>query len=44
MVSTEPPSANGTLQTTFDLGYIGGEMNIEDASSTIDGIFCYIYE
>lgn len=43
-IKNEPPSADGTLETTFNLGYVGDEMTIADASSTIDGIFCYIYE
>lgn len=39
----EPPSANGTLDTTLNLGYNGGTKTIGELSSTIDGIFCYIY-
>jgi tyrosinase len=39
-----PPSANGTLDTTMDLGYNGGMYAIRDLVSTIDGPFCYIYE
>ncbi|TVY64353.1 Tyrosinase-like protein orsC, partial [Lachnellula suecica] len=38
-----PPSANGTLDTTMDLGYNGGSYHIRDLVSTIDGPFCFIY-
>ncbi|KAM0124116.1 hypothetical protein ACHAO1_011136 [Botrytis cinerea] len=42
-IKNEPPSANGTLDTTLNLGYNGGTKTIGELSSTIDGIFCYIY-
>jgi hypothetical protein len=38
-----PPSANGTLDTVIDMGYLADEMTIGELGSTIDGIFCYIY-
>ncbi|KAF7857108.1 uncharacterized protein EAF02_011341 [Botrytis sinoallii] len=42
-IKNEPPSANGTLDTTLGLGYNGGTKTIGELSSTINGIFCYIY-
>lgn len=39
-----PPSANGTLDTIVDMGFLAEPMTIGELSSTIDGIFCYIYE
>ncbi|KAF1992991.1 Di-copper centre-containing protein [Amniculicola lignicola CBS 123094] len=49
-ISNSPPSPNGTLDTTMDLGYNGfayengGTFSIRELASTIDGPFCYIYE
>jgi hypothetical protein len=40
---TGPPSANGTLNTTMDLGYNGGPYQVHELDSTIDGPFCYVY-
>lgn len=44
MLGIGPPSPNGTLDTTMDLGYNGGTYAIRDLVSTIDGPFCFIYE
>lgn len=38
-----PPSANGTLETVVDMGFLADAKTIGDLSSTIDGPFCYVY-
>lgn len=43
-IKNEPPSANGTLDTVVDMGFLADAMTIGELSSTIDGPFCYIYE
>lgn len=43
-IKNQPPSANGTLDTVVDMGYLADAMTIGELSSTIDGPFCYIYE
>lgn len=40
---TVPPSADGTLESVVNLGFLADEMTIGELSSTIDGPFCYIY-
>ncbi|KAF2642114.1 Di-copper centre-containing protein [Massarina eburnea CBS 473.64] len=37
------PSANGTLDTPVDMGFLADARTIGDLSSSIDGPFCYIY-
>lgn len=43
-IKNEPASANGTLDTVVEMGYLADAMTIGELSSTIDGPFCYIYE
>lgn len=38
-----PASANGTLDTVVDMGFLADDLTIGQLSSTIDGPFCYIY-
>ncbi|ETS74200.1 hypothetical protein PFICI_14066 [Pestalotiopsis fici W106-1] len=42
-IRDSPPSANGTLETIVDMGFLADAMTIGELSSTIDGPFCYIY-
>ncbi|KAN0084716.1 hypothetical protein V8E54_001183 [Elaphomyces granulatus] len=40
----DPPSANTTLDTVIDLGYVAGTPTpMRDLMSTTDGPFCYVY-
>lgn len=41
--SVVPPSANGTLDTVVEMGFLAESMTIGELSSTIDGPFCYVY-
>lgn len=43
-IKDEPASANGTLDTVVEMGFLADSMTIGELSSTIDGPFCYIYE
>ena len=39
-----PPTRNATLDDVLRLEPVGPNISIGEASSTIDGPFCYIYE
>lgn len=44
--ANQPPSRNATLEDRFDLGVNDGYVGIQmkEAMSTTDGLFCYVYE
>ena len=44
-VNDSPPSRNATLDDVIGLGYVGfPDLTIREASDTLGGPFCYIYE
>lgn len=44
-LNNSPPSRNATLDDTIDLGFVGvPNLTIREASNTLGGPFCYVYE